>query len=150
MSDGAAREGNGPLVRRHLLLGWWSLLAFLTLGIALETLHGFKIGWYLDVSNETRRTMWRLAHAHGVLVGLVHLGLAATLGLKSAPPAARLGLASRLLTAAGILLPGGFLLGGIKVYGGDPWIGVLLVPVGALALFAAVLLTARACGRSER
>ncbi len=27
--------------RRHLRFGWWSLLVFLTLGIALESLHGF-------------------------------------------------------------------------------------------------------------
>ena len=135
------------LARRHLRLGWWSLLVFLTLGIGLEALHGFKVGLYLDVANETRRTMWRLAHAHGVLVALVHLALAATLSLRAAPPGRGLGLASRLLTAAGILLPGGFLLGGVQVYEGDPWIGVLLVPVGALALFGAVLLTARACGR---
>ncbi len=130
------------------MLGWWSLLVFLSLGIALEALHGFKVGWYLDVSSETRRTMWRLAHAHGVLIGLVHLALAGAVSLRNGPPAARLGAASRLLTAAGVLLPGGFLLGGLRVYGGDPWIGVLLVPLGAVALFAAVLLTARACRRS--
>jgi len=129
------------------VLGWWWLLVFLTLGIALEAFHGFKLGFYLDVSNETRRTMWRLAHAHGVLIGLMHLALAASVSLPGGPRPERLRLASRLLTAAGVLLPGGFLLGGVRVYGGDPWIGVLLVPFGAVALFVAVFLTARACGR---
>ena len=41
--------------RRHLRVGWWSLLAFATLGLALESLHGFKVRAYLDVSSETRR-----------------------------------------------------------------------------------------------
>jgi hypothetical protein len=60
------------------------------------------------------------------------------------PP--RLGLASTLLIAASVLLPLGFLLGGIWVYGGDPGLGVLLVPPGALCLLAALLLAARAFG----
>ena len=42
------------------------MAVFGTLGLVLETLHGFKIGAYLDVSNETRRLMWRLAHVHGL------------------------------------------------------------------------------------
>ena len=50
-----------PLVRRHLAIGWWCLLLFLSLGIALESLHGLKLGWYLDVSNSTRRLMLTLA-----------------------------------------------------------------------------------------
>ena len=57
--------------RRHLRVGWWSLLLFATLGLVLESLQGFKVRAYLDVSNETRRLMWTLAHAHGTLVGIV-------------------------------------------------------------------------------
>ena len=33
---------------RHFRIGWWALLAYLTLGIALECLHGFKVRWYVD------------------------------------------------------------------------------------------------------
>ena len=65
-------------VRRHLRFGWWSLFAFLALGIALDAMHGFKVGWYLDTVNETRRLMFTLSHAHGTLLGLMHLGFAAT------------------------------------------------------------------------
>jgi hypothetical protein len=50
---------------------------------------------------------------------------------------------SRSLVGSLILLPMGFLLGGIFVHGGDPGLGVLLVPPGALLLFVAVLLAAR-------
>ena len=129
-----------PAVHRHLALGWWSLFLFLSLGTALELLHAFKHPMLLDVSNETRRLMWRLAHAHGSLFGLVHLGLAAT--LRALPALPRAAAISRLVTAAGLLLPLGFFLGGLVVYDGDPWIGVLLAPLGAAAALLATLLTA--------
>ena len=132
------------LTRRHLRLGWWMVLVFLTLGIGLEMMHGFKIGWYLDVSNETRRLMWRLAHAHGVLVGVLHIAFALTHERWPAPPG-RWQLASRALIAGGFLLPGGFLLGGLAIHEGDPGLGILLVPAGAALLFLAVLFTALAC-----
>ena len=41
--------------RLHAAVGWWSLLIFIFLGIALETMHGYKVGWYLDVGNDNRR-----------------------------------------------------------------------------------------------
>jgi hypothetical protein len=41
-------------------------------------------------------------------------------------------------------MPVGFFLGGLFVYAGDPGLGILLVPVGGLLLFVAVLLTALA------
>ena len=33
---------------RHLRVGWWSVLCFLSLGFLLELLHGFKVGLYLE------------------------------------------------------------------------------------------------------
>jgi hypothetical protein len=126
------------LVRRHLKIGWWSLCLWLTVGIALEGLHGLKVGWYLDVGQETRRLLFTLAHAHGTLLGLIHLGYAATLRRLTA--LTRLARASGpLLSLASLLLPTGFALGGVKIYGGDPGPGIFLVPVGALALLAGVL-----------
>lgn len=130
-------------LRRHLRFGWWSLLCFLTLGIVLETLHGFKVGWYLDVANETRRFMWTLAHAHGVLLSLVNLAFAVTLPHLSSDTLRLARPASPCLMGATLCLPGGFFLGGVVIHGGDPGLGILLVPVGALLLFVAVLLTAR-------
>lgn len=126
----------------HLRLGWWSLLVFLTLGVALELLHGFKIGWYLDVSNETRRFMWTLAHAHGTLLSVLHIAFAATCWLLGDDTAARLKTASRCLLAAGLLIPTGFFLGGVQFHSGDPGMGILLLPGGAFLLFVAALLTA--------
>lgn len=131
-------------VLRHLRYGWWSLLAFLSLGIVLEILHGFKIGWYLDADNATRRLMWTLAHAHGTLTALVHLGFGLTLRALAIESPRLERFASPCLCAATILLPAGFFLGGINVYAGDPGYGILLVPIGAALFFFAVLLTALA------
>lgn len=135
--------GRRELIARHLRLGWGALLVFLTLGVALEAFHGFKASWYLDPAHETRRLMWTLAHAHGALLGLVHVALAATVAALGRAPGA---LASRGLTAASILLPVGFFLGGIGVQGGDPGPGVVLAPIGALCLLVAVASTLRAVG----
>jgi hypothetical protein len=129
--------------RRHLRFGWWSLLVFLSLGIALEVLHGFKIGFYMDLANATRRHVWTLAHAHGTLLSLVNLSFAATLRLFCDGREHWIGLASASLVAATLLLPGGFFLGGLVIYAGDPGLGVLLVPVGALLLLVAVWRTAQ-------
>jgi hypothetical protein len=120
----------------------------LILGGVLNALHGFKVGWYLDVTNSSRRLMWTLAHAHGVLLALVHLVFAFT--QRALPEGNAIGsrLASKCLLAASWLIPGGFFLGGLAIYGGDPGLGVLLVPVGALVLVVAVILIARDAGRS--
>lgn len=131
------------LTARHLRLGWWGLAVFVLLGLALETLHGFKVPLYLDVDHEARRLMWRLAHAHGVLLSLVQLGYAAT--LRASPRCAG-ELTSRSLTAALLLMPLGFLLGGVWIHGGDPGLGVLLVPPGGLLLLLGVVQTARRAG----
>ena len=49
---------------------------------------------------------------------------------------------SALATAATVLLPLGFFLGGIVVHGGDPSVGVLLVPIAGFVLFAGIVLLA--------
>jgi len=129
------------LGRRHIVFGWWSLLFFLTLGIFLEMLHGFKIGWYLNVSNESRRLMFTLAHAHGTLLALVQIAAGMTIRLLPACRGAWRRFGSPALIGASVLLPGGFLLGGLNIMGGDPGYGIFLVPLGALLLFVGVFLT---------
>ena len=123
-------DGRHPLgyARRHLRFGWWSLLVFLTLGFVLELLHGFKVGMYLDASNETRRLMWRLAHAHGGLLGLIHVAFGLCLRVAPELASRRLPATSACLVGASFLLPGGFFLGGVAFYGGDPGLGILVVP----------------------
>jgi hypothetical protein len=125
---------------RNLRIGWWALALFIALGVALEALHATKAGFYLDEGNETRRLMWRLAHAHGTLIALVNVvyGLCVRTEIVSPTP-----LASRSLLAALVLLPLGFFLGGISAKGGDPGIGAALVPAGALALIIGIIQVAR-------
>ena len=125
------------------------MLIFAALGFILETLQGFKTPLYVDVSNDTRRLMWTLAHAHGVGLALVHVLFAVSLPLLPAQPA-RDRLVSRCLTAASILLPGGFFAGGAIYYAGDPGPGILLVPVGAIFLITAVFVVARATKQMDR
>jgi len=129
--------------RLHARFGWWSLLVFLALGVLLEAFHALKTGWYMDVSNETRRLMWTLAHTHGTLFALVHVVFG--LGLRSSPVTATgwLRVTSPCLIGATLLLPGGFLLGGSVIHAGDPGVGILLVPVGALLVLVGVFLAAR-------
>jgi len=124
------------LADRNLRFGWWSLLVFLSLGGVLEALHGFKIGWYVDVGNETRRLMFTLAHAHGTLLALVNIVVGLTVRILDRF-ALRSSVSFALIWAA-ILLPGGFFLGGIVIYDGDPGLGVWLVPVGAALLFYSI------------
>jgi hypothetical protein len=122
---------------RNLRFGWWSLLVFLSLGGGLETLHGFKIGYYVDVGNDMRRLMFTLAHAHGTALALVNIAAGLTarhfkqFDLRSSVTIS--------LIWAGILFPFGFFLGGVVTYGGDPGLGIWLVPIAAILLFYAVL-----------
>ena len=138
----AAESSSATVVKRHLRFGWMSLLLFLTLGLALEAMHGFKVQAYLNVMNETRRLMWTLAHAHGTLLGLAHIAFAFNVHCTPAWPVRVRTIASGALIGASLLMPGGFFLGGIWVYAGDPGLGIVLVPVGGILLFAAVLLAA--------
>src|SRR5262249_6924567 len=87
-----------------------------------------------------RRSMWTLAHAHGTLLALIQIAFAAGLAHFGVWTAGRLKLASFFLLDAAVLIPLGFFLGGLLPTEGDPWLGILLVPIGALLLFAAVVM----------
>jgi hypothetical protein len=117
-------------------------------GLVLELLHGFKIQGYLAVSNETRRLMWTLGHAHGVLMALINIVFALHLETPRALPQG-IRVISGAMIGAAVLLPSGFLLGGISFYEGDPGVGVILVPIGAVLLLFALLRLARHAGASR-
>ena len=126
-------------VLRHLRFGWCAVLCFLTLGITLEILHGFKVRWYLDAGNETRRLMWTLAHAHGTLFAVL------CLVLPGLPRARQMTLVQRvrvdrLLATGAACLPWGFFLGGLQHYESDPGPGVFLVPVAGLVFAVGLVL----------
>ena len=134
--------------RLHLVFGWWQLLVFLSLGIGLEMMHGFKVGWYLDADQETRRLMLTLAHTHGTLLGLVNLAFSWSLTQIGGWRSSNLWVASRSLIAASVLMPLGFFLGGLITYAGDPNLAILLLPAGGFFLLVSALLTALAATKS--
>ncbi len=137
--DDPIRDPRPDLIRRHLLLAWGGLALFIVLGAVLEGLHAFKSPFYLDVENETRRLMFRLAHAHGALLSLLQMGVAHTLGwLAPKGPPRRAGFVSLCFTMALVLLPVGFFLAGLGAKDGDPGWGIALVPGGAIFLLAGV------------
>ena len=127
---------------RHLAFGWWVVVVSVAFGTLLEGLHAVKLGFYLDASNETRRLLLTLAHAHAALLGLVNIAFALSLPNLAGLSEGGLALASRTLMAGTILLPAGFFLGGVFAYEGDPGLAVLLAPVGAALVFVAVVVIA--------
>jgi hypothetical protein len=119
----------------NLRAGFLALFVFASLGLLLEALHAFKLGFYLDVDQETRRLLWRLGHAHGTLLGLLNVVYA--LAAKAWPQLVD-GLAERALLTALLLMPLGFLLGGAFAQGGDPGVSVALAAAGGVALLFGV------------
>ena len=133
-----------PAIRNVLRTGWLLLAISLPFGVTLEALHGFKVQAYL--ASEMRREMWRLAHAHGTLLGILCLVFAA-LAETHVPEPIRRSVAAMIRWGA-VLMPLGFFLGGVLNSEGDPSLGILLVPPGALLLMVALVRVAVA-GRSR-
>lgn len=122
-------------VRRTLRVGWLLLAVSLPFGVTLEALHALKAPLYLG--SDVRREMWRLAHAHGTLLGVVCLVFAALAPVHVAERI-RASVARQIRWGA-ILMPLGFFAGGVLNSEGDPSLGVLLTPVGAVLLSVALV-----------
>jgi hypothetical protein len=116
----------------------WAAL-WLFFGLAVDFLHGTKDISFL--ADSVRREMWRLAHAHGMLLSLFFVLADARLAPRR-PHA--------ILMFAGLLaLPLGFFLGGIKTTETDPFVGVMLVPAGGFAYFLGFAAAAWAAWRGK-
>jgi hypothetical protein len=124
-----------PALRRTLRTGWLLLAVALPMGVTLEALHAFKVQAYLG--SEMRRELWRLAHAHGTLLGILCLVFTA-LAERHVDETIRPSVARQIAWGA-VLMPAGFFAGGILNSEGDPSLGILLVPVGAALLIAALV-----------
>src|SRR6476646_9354538 len=122
--------GSDPAIQKTVRMGWLLLAISLPMGVTLEALHGFKVQAYL--ASDMRREMWRLAHAHGTLLGILCL-VSAALADAHVPQAIRPRVMAMIRWGA-VLMPLGFFLGGVLNSEGDPSLGILLVPPGALAL----------------
>lgn len=137
---------NDAICRTCLRFGWIAIAVFLLLGLALESLHLIKAPFYLEMG--IRRELWTLAHAHGALLGVICVvfGLCAHKLISSGQSRRR---ASVALRTGSILVPGGFFLGGIANSETDPSLAIILVPIGAVLVLAAVIIVAVACFRSD-
>jgi hypothetical protein len=124
--------------RVKLAFVWMGL--WVAFGLVLDTLIGTKQLFYL--TDPLRREMWRLAHAHGVLLAAVFVLVARLHGFGGRPAP------ERLMFLGLLLMPCGFFLGGLAPTETDPGAGVWLVPLGGflylLGLFSAL------AGRMDR
>ena len=127
-------------IRKTVRAGWLLLAIALPFGVTLEALHGFKVQAYL--ASDMRREMWRLAHAHGTLLGMLCL-VSAALAEAHIPETVR-ALVLAMIRWGAVLMPLGFFLGGVLNSEGDPSLGILLVPPGALLLIIALVRAALA------
>src|ERR1041385_4000099 len=134
MAPATGKTTGDPAIGKTLRTGWLLLAIALPFGVTLEALHGFKVQSYL--ASDTRREMWRLAHAHGTLLGILCL-VSAALADGHVPPAIRARVLAMIRWGA-VLMPLGFFLGGVLNSEGDPSLGILLVPPGALLLVGAL------------
>lgn len=113
---------------------WFSLAIWLSFGLLLEGLIGFRAPVYLQ--DTVRRELFRLAHMHGAVLNL--LLLIAALYLKKnivSPPKPAL----LFLQIGVVLMPAGFLPGGLRHYESDPNALVFLAPLGGLLVIFGVV-----------
>lgn len=127
--------GAEGLARAHARFGWTVLLVSMAFGAVLETLEGFR--WAPLVADAWKQRLWALAHFHGAALGLFNLVYVHWAGVPGLSERARRA-ASRALLLGSAALPLGFLLGGIAHPEGDPSLGIVLAPVGALLVLYAI------------
>ncbi|HJQ22713.1 MAG TPA: hypothetical protein VKA60_02280 [Blastocatellia bacterium] len=127
-----------PLSPADLLLrqGWVSIAIWMSIGLLLEGLLGYKIPAYL--SDPQRRELFRLGHTHGTLLGILLVVAALVVERGAVVPRA----AHLALRIGAVLMPVGFFVAGIWHAEGDPGLAIWLVPAGALlVIYAAVAFT---------
>ncbi|MFN0088413.1 MAG: hypothetical protein ACKVX9_23685 [Blastocatellia bacterium] len=142
---GSAEDANDPAaaqvpapppaggMRGLITQGWISIAAWMTIGLLLEGLLAYRAPGYLEDSQ--RRELFRLAHAHGALLGVLLL-VAAWCAERFGDPGR---IALLALRTGALLMPLGFFLAGLHHPEGDPGIAIWLSPPGAvLVIFAAV------------
>jgi len=134
MTDTKKSIENSPNDSASMLRqGWISIACWMAIGLLLEGLLGYKTPVYLEDS--VRRELFRLAHSHGTLFGVVLIAAALTAHRCGLPPT----MAQLALRIGAVMMPVGFLLAGIWHSESDPGIAIWLVPPGALlVIFGAV------------
>jgi hypothetical protein len=124
-----------PINRALMIQGWAGVALWMSIGLLLEGLLGYKAPAYL--LDPQRRELFRLAHSHGVLLNVLLIA-ASLCGRYIAPPR----FANHTLRIGSILMPLGFLVAGIWHPEGDPGLAIWIVPLGALLVIFGTILTA--------
>lgn len=144
-SDAASEIAHATVVPSMLRQAWWSLAFWMSFGLLLEGLIGYRIPDYL--SDPQRRELLRLAHAHGNVLSLVLLAAALAIGYGRAQPLRMTVVALRIGV---VVMPFAFLAAGIWHYANDPGLAIWLVPPAALlVIFGVVGLALQARGRES-
>jgi hypothetical protein len=143
MSDNESNK-RPQWARSMLVQGWASVAVWMSFGLLLEGLIGYKIPSYLG--DTQRRELFRLAHVHGTLLGVILI--AVTLSCEYAT--IRLHRAVRISIRAGaVLMPVGFMLAGVSHPEGDPGLAIWLVPPGAVLVVFGVVSVALSHARTS-
>jgi hypothetical protein len=117
-----------------LTQGWFSIALFMTFGLALEGMMGFKSPEYLG--DPLRRELFTLAHTHGALFGLLLVAAGLTLrSLDLVLP--RPALAA--LRVGALLMPAAFFAAGLRHPEGDPGPAIWLAPAGGILVIYGVI-----------
>lgn len=114
--------------------GWIGFAIWMTFGLLLEGLLGYKIPSYL--ADPQRRELFRLAHSHGTLLSLLLVLAALWIERGHAAPHRA---ACFILRLGTVLLPVGFLIAGIWHFESDPGFAIWLVPSGTVLVIFAVI-----------
>ena len=122
-------NGQSKEYGRVTFQGWLSLALWMSFGLLLESLMAYKSPAYLD--DPQRRELFRLAHAHGSLLGVVMV-IAAMWARNAGARLSRLVILAVRFGAA--VMPIGFLVAGLWHPESDPGVAIWLVPAGALPL----------------
>src|SRR5215471_13149814 len=135
MSD---KESNKPVraqwARSMLLQGWTSVAVWMSFGLLLEGLIGYRIPSYLG--DTQRRELFRLAHVHGTLLGVILIAIT----LSCEYTTIQLHRAARIAVRTGaLLMPLGFMLAGVSHPEGDPGIAIWLVPPAAVLVIFGII-----------
>ena len=134
------QPASSTLAARMMTQGWVSIALWMSVGLLLEGLIGYKIPAYLN--DLQRRELFRLAHTHGTLLGLILVAASLCIRRYIASPMRP---AQTALSLGSVVMPLGFLLAGIWHPEGDPGIAIWLVPPGALMVIFGAIALALAC-----
>jgi hypothetical protein len=136
---GSATAAAGAHPVAHLVPGllrqaWIGLAFWMTFGLLLEGLIGYRIPDYLN--DPQRRELFRLAHAHGNVLSLILLASALGLAYGMTEPSR---ISVWALRIGVVVMPLSFLLAGIWHYSNDPGLAIWLVPAAALLVIFGIV-----------